>query len=102
MNRSRDASTVLRSEVGWGPARTAQLQPESEAPLIRVAPTGTTPEVLIPCATLYQYFWGCSSRIAKLVATGELEPQLPHRFVALGRTKNYVVLIKRHKAIAPA
>lgn len=69
-----NTSPVRRSSLGSANSnRQGTHEAQYDALLVRVAASSTTPEVLVPCATLYQYFWGSSSRVARLITTGELE-----------------------------
>lgn len=64
---------VARSDLRRGRVGGAhQDDPRYDGMLIRVGATANTPEVIIPCASLFQYFWGASSRIAKLVTSGRI------------------------------
>ena len=77
-----DANTeaILRSALtAEGPATAWQADPRYEGTLIRVRGTSECPEVLIPCATLFQFFWGISSTLTNAVLTGQLEA--PERFI---------------------
>lgn len=50
---------VLRSEIAAvGPAKHWAGDAKYEGGLIRVAGTASHPEIYIPCAVLFQFFWG--------------------------------------------
>ncbi len=71
---------VLRSEIAAvGPAKHWAGDAKYEGGLIRVAGTASHPEIYIPCAVLFQFFWGVTSTLTNAVLSGELEA--PERFI---------------------
>lgn len=62
-------------------ALTASLvqTPEYDSHLIRVKATSTSPEVFIPCSTLFLFFWAVSSPLVDAVTTDKL--MRPERYL---------------------
>lgn len=74
---------VRRSQLGIAtrsPVIEGLLQtPDYESLLLRVDATDAAPAALIPCITLFQLFWGFSSRTADVVLSGKIQD--PEQFV---------------------
>jgi len=69
-----NTSIVSRSRIDLrGPAGDWSRRAEYDGLLILAKQTATTPQVLIPCASLFQFYWGVSSTLADAVLTGKLE-----------------------------
>ena len=76
---ANNTSLIARSSLPSARGRSVSAASEYDCNLLLVKPTADCPGALIPCATLFQLFWGISSRITRLVLTGQLEE--PSRFM---------------------
>lgn len=56
-----------------GPAPDWVDDPRYDGLLIRAKRTASTPEVLIPCSSLFQFYWGVTSTLSDAVMSGKLE-----------------------------
>jgi hypothetical protein len=72
---SRDRTEILpRSRLDLPGPRTPWFgTPQYDALVLRVSATGSSPEVIIPCSVLFQFYWGVSSTMANAVLAGKFE-----------------------------
>jgi hypothetical protein len=72
---SRDRTEVLpRSRLDLqGPRSHWFGTPQYDALVLRVPANGSSPEVIIPCSVLFQFYWGVSSTMANAVLAGKFE-----------------------------
>lgn len=72
---SRDHTEILpRSRLDMpGPRFQWFGTPQYDALVLRVPARGNSPEVIIPCSVLFQFYWGVSSTLAHAVLSGKFE-----------------------------
>jgi hypothetical protein len=72
--RRNNTEIVTRASLPHrGPAGEWLGDPRYDGLLIRARRTQNTPEVLIPCSSLFQFYWGVTSTLSDAVLSGKLE-----------------------------
>ena len=97
---STNTSLITRSSLPSARGRSVSASSQYDCNLLLVKPTANGPAALIPCAALFQLFWGVSSRIAGLVLTGKLEE--PNRYMydearsSIDASGTVILILRQH------